>query len=430
MAIALLALLIFGLAPAVVASRIDLNETLKEGAWRIGVNTTTHRLRAPMSAGQIALSLVLLIGAALLVKSFLRLTELDAGFDPHNLLIATVERSFTMGSEAQPSGFYQEALEKVRNLPGVAEVAMTERYPLGSPHNAFLSLRVQNGANFHPPQPISIATISPGYFHLMRIRLIKGREFGESDGPKSQPVVVISESLSRMLFGNRYPLGQRVAFGTPSESWREVVGIVADVREDATGREPFPEIFAPYAQYPSFFMSFVLRSSASVDSLAPAIRKIVQSVDKNQPVSQILTMDELFAKSVAPRRFRVLLLGFFALIALLLALIGIYGVIAYSCSQRTREFGVRIALGAERLDILELVIWQGFILIMTGIGIGIAGAFALTRYLTNLLYAVKPTDPLTFALVSVVLAAAALFASYIPARRAMRVDPMVALRYE
>lgn len=430
-AIAALALLTFGLAPALAASRIDLNEMLKEGALRIGVSTTTKRLRALMSVAEIALSLILLVGAGLLTKSYLRLAELDPGFDPHNLLIATVERSFTTGSDSQQRiEFYRGALERIRNLPGVAEAALTERYPLGSPHNGFLSLRVQNAESFHPPQPISITAISPGYFHLMRVRLVKGREFNESDAANSQPVVIINEYLARMLFATRDPVGQRVGFGGLTEPWREVVGVVADINEDAIGREPFPEIFAAYAQYPSFFMSLVLRIATSPENLAPAIRAAVRSIDRDQPVSQIVTMEELFAKSVAPRKFRMFLLGLFALLALILATVGVYGVFAYSCAQRMREFGLRLALGASRPEIIELVVREGLTLAAIGILVGLFGAFLLTRFLASLLYSVKPTDPPTFVAVSLILTGVALAACYIPARRAARVDPMVALRYE
>jgi putative ABC transport system permease protein len=312
----------------------------------------------------------------------------------------------------------------------VAEATLTERYPLGAPHNGFLSLRVQSAENFHPPQPISVTAIGPGYFHLMRTRLIKGREFNESDAANSRPVVVINESLARMVFEMRDPIGQQVSFGVGTEPWREVVGVVADVREDAIGREPFPEIFAPFAQYPGFFMTCVLRSAMSPEKIAPAIRKAVQSVDKDQPVSQILTMEELFSKSVAPRRFRMMLVGLFALLALVLAVVGVYGVIAYTCAQRTCEFGVRLALGASRPEIMRLVVRQGLRLAATGVVVGLLGAFFLTRFLARFLYSVKPTDPLTFIAVSLTLIGVALFACYVPAHRAAQVEPMVALRHE
>jgi predicted permease len=430
-AIITLASFLFGLIPALIASRADVNETLKEGGLRLGASAGTNRLRGMMSAGEIGLSLILLVGAGLLVRSFLRLTEVDLGFDPNNLLVATVERPLTAAFDSQQhSAFFQASLERIRNLPGVKEAALTQRYPLGPPHNATMMLRIQGAENFRPPQPISVTEISPDYFHVMRIRLLKGRTFSISDVAGAQEVVTVNESLARMVFGAHDAIGQHISFGGPSAPWKEVVGVVANVREDALDKEPVPEIFVPYLQQPSFSMAFVLRTESSPLMLAGAVREAVQSIDKNQPLSGATTMDEVIAKSVAPRRFRMLLLGLFALLALLLAVIGVYGVIAYSSTQRTHEFGVRIALGANRQDILKLVVRQGFKLAVLGVSIGVGGALILTRFLSSLLYEVSAHDPLTFSGVAALLMLVALAASYIPARRAMKVDPIVALRYE
>ena len=430
-AIITLASFLFGLIPALITSRADVNEALKEGGLRLGASAGTHRLRGVMSAGEIGLSLILLVGAGLLVRSFLRLTEVDLGFDPQSLLVATVERPLTAAFDSQQhSAFFQASLERIRNLPGVKEAALTQRYPLGPPHNATMMLRIQGAENFRPPQPISVTEISPDYFHVMRIRLLKGRTFSASDVAGAQEVVTVNESLARMLFGAHDAIGQHISFGGPSAPWKEVVGVVANVREDALEKEPVPEIFVPYLQQPSFSMAFVLRTESSPLILAGAVREAVQSIDKNQPLSGATTMDEVIAKSVAPRRFRMLLLGLFALLALLLAVIGVYGVMAYSSTQRTHEFGVRIALGADRQDILKLVVRQGFKLALLGVSIGVGGALLLTRVLSSLLYEVSAHDPLTFSAVAALLMLVALAASYIPARRAMKVDPIVALRYE
>jgi putative ABC transport system permease protein len=430
-AIITLASFLFSLIPALIASRADVNETLKEGGLRLGASAGTHRLRGMMSAGEIGLSLILLVGAGLLVRSFLRLTEVDLGFDPNNLLVATVERPLTAAFDSQQhSAFFQASLERIRNLPGVKEAALTQRYPLGPLHNATMMLRIQGAENFRPPQPISVTEISPDYFHVMRIRLLKGRTFSISDVAGAQEVVTVNESLARMVFGAHDAIGQHISFGGPSAPWKEVVGVVANVREDALEKEPVPEIFVPYLQQPSFSMAFVLRTESNPLMLAGAVREAVQSIDKNQPLSGATTMDEVIAKSVAPRRFRMLLLGLFALLALLLAVIGVYGVIAYSSTQRTHEFGVRIALGANRQDILKLVVQQGFKLAVLGVSIGVGGALILTRFLSSLLYEVSAHDPLTFSGVAALLMLVALAASYIPARRAMKVDPIVALRYE
>jgi putative ABC transport system permease protein len=430
-AIITLASFLFGLIPALITSRADVNEALKEGGLRLGASAGTHRLRGMMSAGEIGLSLILLVGAGLLVRSFLRLTEVDLGFDPNSLLVATVERPLTAAFDSQQhSAFFQASLERIRNLPGVKEAALTQRYPLGPPHNATMMLRIQGAENFRPPQPISVTEISTDYFHVMRIRLLKGRTFSASDVAGAQEVVTVNESLARMVFGAHDAIGQHISFGGPSAPWKEVVGVVANVREDALEKEPVPEIFVPYLQQPSFSMAFVLRTESSPLMLAGAVREAVQSIDKDQPLSGATTMDEVIAKSVAPRRFRMLLLGLFALLALLLAVIGVYGVIAYSSTQRTHEFGVRIALGADRQDILKLVVRQGFKLALLGVGIGVGGALLLTRVLSSLLYEVSAHDPLTFSGVAALLMLVALAASYIPARRAMKVDPIVALRYE
>jgi len=430
-AIITLASFLFGLIPALITSRADVNEALKEGGLRLGTRAGTHRLRGMMSAGEIGLSLILLVGAGLLVRSFLRLTEVDLGFDPSSLLVATVERPLTAAFDSQQhSAFFQASLERIRNLPGVTEAALTERYPLGPPHNATMILRIQGAENFRPPQPISVTEISTDYFHVMRIRLLKGRTFSAGDVAGAQEVVTVNESLARMVFGAHDAIGQHISFGGPSAPWKEVVGVVANVREDALENEPVPEIFVPYLQQPSFSMAFVLRTESSPLMLAGAVREAVQSIDKNQPLSGATTMDEVIAKSVAPRRFRMLLLGLFALLALLLAVIGVYGVIAYSSTQRTHEFGVRIALGADRQDILKLVVRQGFKLALLGVSIGVGGALLLTRVLSSLLYEVSVHDPLTFSGVAALLMLVALAASYIPARRAMKVDPIVALRYE
>ena len=429
--IAVLAVLVFGFVPAFIASRTDVSEALKEGGLQAGAGPSAHRLRALLAAGEIALSLILLAGAGLLARSFLRLTEVELGFDPHGLLIATVDRPLTANFDSQRhAAFFHDALERIRNLPGVKDAALTTHYPLEHFNNTTLMLNVRGAENFRPPQPIPITAISPDYFRVMRIRLLKGRAFGEADTRGAQDVVIVNESFARMVFKAGDPLSQQISFGPPPAPWSEVVGVVADVRDSALEREPIPEIFVPYLQQPSFSMTVLLRSPGSPQALVGAVRKAVEGIDRNQPLSNTTTMDEVIAGLVAPRRFQVMLLGLFALLALLLAAVGIYGVVSYSCSQRVHEFGVRIALGAERRDLLRMVIRQGAKLAVMGVCVGIGGALVLTRFLSSMLYGVKPTDPLTLVGVSSILTAVALLASYIPARRATKVDPMVALRYE
>ena len=430
-AVAVLAVLVFGLVPALVASRTDVSEALKEGGLHAGARPTPHRLQSLTLAGEIALSLILLVGAGLMARSFLRLTEVELGFDPHGLLLATVERPLTIGFDSQKhAAFFHDALERIRNLPGVKSAALTTHYPLGTFHNSTSMLSVQGAENVRPPQPISVNVISPDYFRVMRIRLLKGRVFSESDTLGAPGVVIANESLVRMVFKGRDPLGQHIRFGQPQAPWVEVAGVVADIRDSALEQEPGPEIFVPYLQQASFSMTFVLRTETHPETLAGAVREAVKSVDKNQPLSDAITMDEVVAKSVAPRRFKMLLLGLFALLALVLAAVGIYGVLAFSVARRTHEIGVRMALGASCRDVLKLLVSEGMRLVGIGVGIGLAGSAALTRLLRNFLFGVSPSDPATLAAAAVGLALVAAVACYIPARRAAKVDPATALRCE
>jgi putative ABC transport system permease protein len=430
--IAALAVVAFGLAPALFASRRDVNEALKEGSLQAGASRATHRLRGLMAAGEIALSLTLLVGAGLLTRSFLSLTEVKLGFDPHGLLIATVQKTWSSNPGAAQSyaNFFQSALAKAQSLPGVNDAAVVSQFPFGPPHNGTTLIKTKGRGEFHTPQVVMLTSISPDYFRAMNVRLLKGRVFTAQDTAGAEPVVIINSSLARLLFDEENPLGQKISFGPPPQAWTEVVGVVADTRNGALEAEPGPQLFTPYFQQPSFVMTFVLRTGTHPGSLAGALRKAVQEVDKSQPVFAVETMDDVIASLLAPWRFRTLLLGLFSILALVLAAVGIFGVISYSVSQRTREIGIRVALGAERKDVLRAVLGQGLRLALVGVMIGITGALALTHFLSSLLYGVKPTDPLTFIAVSLILIAVALAACYIPARRASKVDPMVALRYE
>ena len=262
----------------------------------------------------------------------------------------------------------------------------------------------------------------------MRIRLLKGRVFAGEDAAGAKPVTIINESLARTLFHERDPLGQHISFNTPRKSWMEVVGVVSDTRNGTMEDEPGSELFMPYLQQPSFFMTYVVRTGLNPDSFAGVLRKAVQDVDQNQPVFGVRTMDEVITNQLASRKFSMLLLGLFALLALVLVAVGIFAVISYSVAQRTHEIGIRVALGAKRGDISRMVVAQGVKLTVIGVAVGIAGALALTRMLSSLLYGVKPTDPVTFIGVTLILTAAALLASYIPARRATKVNPIIALR--
>ncbi|MGB9511251.1 MAG: ABC transporter permease [Candidatus Acidiferrum sp.] len=429
--VTVLVILAFGFLPALIASRPYVHEALKVGGSQQGAAPAAHRLRAVLSAGQIALSLILLVGAGLLARSFFLLSEVKLGFDLHGLLVATVERPVTGdGNSSQYSVFFQDALRRVKGLPGVRDAALTTHYPLRIPNGATGLLFIQGAQRVRVQPPISLASVSPDYFRTMRIPLLKGRVFRKGDTADAPAVVILNKSLSKIAFGDREPLGQHISLGPPPDSWMEVVGVVADTIGSNLEQAPMPEAFTPYLQDPSFVMSFVLRTSNDPETLAGAVRSAVESVDKNQPLSALATMDEILAKSVAPQRFRMLLLGLFALLALALAIVGTYGVMSYSVEQRTHEIGVRTALGAGRGDILRLVVAQGLRITLLGVVAGLAGALGLSRFMANMLYGIGASDPLTFTGVAMLLTSAALAACYIPARRATKIDPVAALRSE
>ncbi|HEY6444653.1 MAG TPA: ABC transporter permease [Candidatus Acidoferrales bacterium] len=431
-ALAILATAFFGLVPALAASICDVNESLK--ARPVVKRRRFSRLRSLPVLAEISLSLVLLTGAGLLVRSFVRLTDVNLGFEPSHLLLATVQRPFTLGFDSQRhSAFFREALERIRAVPGVQDAAVTGQFPLGGLNNAANQMRLADGTFYRPATPILLDGISPGYFRTMGIRLLKGRVFDNRDSADAPRVAILSESFARQAFKGRDSLGQRVDYvepGHPDPAELTVVGVVSDARNSALDQEPLPELFTPDVQHPFFIMTFAVRSKGDPRGLAGGVRQAILSVDKDQPVSELQTMDDLLASSVAPQRFRMLLVGLFALLALALAAVGVYGVMAYSVRQRTHEIGVRIALGAQRRDVMKLLLGEGAFLAVVGAGSGIAGAFCLTRFFSSLLFSVKPTDPVTFLSVSMVLVSVVLLASYIPARRATRVDPMVALRHE
>ncbi|MGH9495246.1 MAG: ADOP family duplicated permease, partial [Candidatus Sulfotelmatobacter sp.] len=426
-ALAILATVLFGLVPALIASFCDANESLKNGP--VVNRYRASRVRSVLVVGEIGVSLVLLCGAGLLARTLLRLSDVHLGFDPNHLLLATVERPFTLEDSQQQAAFFQQALDLIRDLPGVQRAAAAEQYPLGGIHDLANQIRLADGTICRPGTPILMDGISPGYFRTLGAPLLKGRSFNDGDSAGARRVAILSESLARQAFKGHDPLGQHFGIITGEPEFT-VVGVVADARNSALDQEPLSEIFTPYLQKPSFRMTFVVRTEGNPHSLASGVRSVVLSVDKNQPLAELRTMDEILATEVAPRRFRTLLVGLFALLALALAVVGVYGVTTFSVSQRTHEIGIRIAVGAQRRDVLKLVLVQAALLTMGGVAIGVCAALWLTRYSSTLLFGVKPTDPITFACASILIVVVSLIAAYIPARRAMNVDPMVALRYE
>ncbi len=440
------AVMLFGLIPALSASRVDVSEALKEGGERAGLGRGTHRLRGLLVIAETALALILLTGAGLLARSVYRLTEVDLGFDPHHLLLGETTLPVTLVDQPQrQANFFHEALDHLRALPGVESAAATTHPPVSVFNSLTAGVLVSGGPVPEPgddagragsvgtsvfSQVISTADVSPGIFSTLGIPLRAGRFFNEQDADNSRKVVILNEAAVRRIFAGRDAVGHEISMDGAKGPWREVVGVVADTRNYTLEREPWPEIYVPYEQDPTLVMFFVLRSKGDPMALVGSLRRSVASVDPNEPVARMETMDEHVENLVAPSRFKLELLGSFAVLALLLGAIGLYGVISYGVSERTHEIGVRMALGAERGNVLKLVMGHGFRLTVIGVGLGVVGALAMTRYLSSLLFGVRPTDPLTFIAVSAVLMAVALLASYLPARRATQIDPMVALRYE
>jgi len=431
--VSLLTGLIFGLAPALKASRPDVSEALKESSRSATGGLRLRRTRGLLVVMEVALTLVLTVGAGLLIKSFLGLQQTEAGFNPQNLLtleIAPPRSSRYLQEEARVK-LFGEILERVERLPGVEAVAATsgaplKRFPLDSPFA--IEGRITNPGD--EPEALYSA-ISPNYFRTMSIPLRAGREFTADDKKDAPPVVVINERMARRYFAGVDPVGRRMSIRMlekPVE--HEIVGVAADAKQMNLADETGIEMYVPYLQRPWLTTDLVVRASGDPASLIVSVQRAVREVDKDLPAANIKTMEQLFSESVAQPRFYTTLLGTFATIALLLASIGIFGVISYAVTQRTHEIGVRIALGAQKSDVLRLIVGQGMMLVGLGILLGLAAAFAVTRFLSSLLYGVSAIDPFIFAAVPVLLAGVALVACYIPARRAMRVDPMVALRYE
>ena len=423
--------IVFGLVPAIQASKPDVNEALKEGGR---ASTTGHnRFRSLLVVSEVALSLVLLIGAGLMIRSFVRLLNESPGLDPENVLTLDVVLPRNKYTGPQQMAFFQQVIDRMKALPSVKSAGAVFPLPLSGAEEG-MGFSIEGRPPAAPGESLSTGPrwVSPDYFKVMGLRLMRGREISEGDGSNSPNVLVINEAMAGRFFPDEDPIGKRIAFnrvnGVPN--WREIVGVVGNVKDIALDTEPRPQMYIPFTQSPIFIMTLVLRTAGDPLSLVAAARGEVVAVNPSQPISNVHTMEELVSNSAAQRRFNMLLLSIFAGVALLLAAVGIYGVMSYAVAQRTHEMGVRMALGARTPDVLALVIKQGMTLALSGVGIGLAAAYGLTRILESLLYGVSPTDPLTFSMIAVLLALIALLACYLPARRATKVDPMNALRYE
>jgi putative ABC transport system permease protein len=423
--------IIFGLAPALQASKPNLNDSLKEGSRQ--TSGRSHAMRSSLVVFEVALSLVLLVGAGLLGRSFLSLLRTNAGFNPDNILtmqlVLPVAKYKDVTSRAT---FYNDLLQRVKTYPGVETAAFVNYLPLGGANssNAYLIEGM--------PEPVPVEeniaryrVSTPDYFQAMGIRLSKGRGFTDQDKAGAPPVLIVNETLARKHWPNEDPLGKRIRFeGTLEEApWMQVVGVIEDVKHDLN-LPVTPEYYLPHAQDPWTSMLLVAKTKADPASLGTALRQQVWAIDKDQPVFDVRTMEEVRSISIAMYSFSSVMLAIFAGIALLLASVGIYGVMAFAVTQRTQEIGIRMALGARARDVLKMVVKHGMKLALLGIVLGLAGSWAVTRFMKALLVGVEATDLLTFGVVSMCLLIAAFVACYIPARRATKVDPLVALRYE
>jgi putative ABC transport system permease protein len=432
--LSLSAALAFGLAPALLATPSNLQTNLKEGGERSGQRGGQH-VRSLLAIAEISLATVLLVAGGLLIRSFALVTSVNPGFDPNNVTEAEVSLpQFQYSMPQQWRAFSKELLARLRAQPGLQDAALAAPLPMDRQGQATFAFSVVGKTPLPPGKSTTAdyATVSPGYFNVMRIPLLRGRFFSEQDSPLNPNVAIISETLARREFANQDPIGRQMRFGFPpnGDLSREIVGVVGDVRDVALSQTPGPMMYVPFAQEPLYGGEVVVRSSLSASSVAAAIRQAVRSIDKDLPVTDVESFPDALGQSISQERFRTFLLGLFSAIALVLAAIGILGVISYSASQRTHEIGIRMALGAQRRDVLHLILGQGAKLALLGLGIGVLLAFLLTRLIASLLYSVSATDPLTFGAVAIILLCVAVAACYIPARRAVRVDPMVALRYQ
>jgi predicted permease len=427
--------LLFGLAPAWQARRVDLNATLKEGGSKGGAVTGRGRLGSALVVTEVALSLLLLVGAGLLARTFANLMGVAPGFDPHNVLTFQLVLDGPRYDTTQKSAaFYRDALERLRNLPGVEAAAVINKLPLDWQFNMGVAFPEQPDKF----QSAQVRMISPEYFRVMKIDLRQGRAFNDGDNAAAQPVAIVNEAFVRRFFDGGQPFARQFSIGR-NDQLRQIVGVVADSKQMGLDKPALPTVFAPIPQLPDPLMAiirtfnpayFTVRTTTAPRGFIAAIKRELASLDATVAMSRVSTMEEVAAQSVAGQRFNMLLVGLFAGLGLLLASVGIYGVVSYSVAQRTHELGIRIALGARSANVIRLILRHGLALALTGVALGAGVSFGLTRLLKGFLFGVSATDPLTFIAVALLLTLVALAACWIPARRATKVDPMIALRYE
>jgi predicted permease len=434
LAVSLVTGIVAGILPALRLTRRDVNESLKQGLGRTDADSSGHWTRSILVVSEVALSLMLLVGAGLMIRSFQKLRSVNAGFDSHDVLTMTAMISRAkFSSPHQESSFFESVLQRVRALPGVQAAGVIDDLPLNQ-QGSHQPISIEG----RPPLPMSeqpevdVRVASAGYIRTLHIPILRGRDIRESDVAGRPAVVVISESMAQQFWPGENPLGQRLTLTFSPDMVREVVGVVGDVKIDSLDQSrPGAMLYSPLAQESgSFPMSLVVRVASDTAGMVTAVSNAVHEVDRDIPLRDVMAMDDVVANSVSQQRFNMLLLGAFAGIALVLAAVGIYSVLSYTVKRSVREIGIRLALGARLADVLRKVVLEGMKPTLIGVIVGAAGALALGRFLSSLIYGVKPADPMTFLAVAVLLAGVALLASIIPAYRATKVDPMVALRYE
>jgi putative ABC transport system permease protein len=433
-AITFLTGLIFGLVPALQASKPNLNETMKDAGRGSTEGGRRKLIRSTLVVLEVASALVLLVGAGLMIKSFWRLQEVDPGFNPDNAITASVSLpKQKYPEEAKQVSFFQQLIERVGALPGVQAAGASHVVPMTG-EDFVLAFEIDGRPPLQPgvTQSTNYYSVSADYFKAMGIPLRRGRLFTTRDTKDSPRVALINETMAQKIFPDEDPIGKRITFDDRAKNpeWYEIVGIVGDVKQYGLDQPTTMQTYEPYTQQTLPYMTLVVRTTGDPTNLSAAIRSEILKLDKEQPASNIKTLNEFFSTSIAQQRFSMVLLGVFAAVALVLAAVGIYGVLSYAVTQRTHEIGIRMALGAGRRDVLRLVVGRGMLLSLIGVAGGLVAAFAVTRLMASLLFGVTATDAVTFASVAGVLLAVALMACYIPARRATKVDPLVALRYE
>jgi predicted permease len=426
--------LLFALAPALQAARVDVNRALKEGGGQGSIGGERGRMRSALVVAEIALAITLLVGAGLLIRTFANLRQVDPGFDPGNVLTFEVAPNGKQyESTAQNADYFSRALERLKNLPGAEAAAVTSNLPLG----AWLNLGVGVAGEPDSVASTEFRMITPDFFKVMKMSIRRGRAFNEADSAGAPPAIIVNETYAHRTFPNADPIGQSLT--VDGTRVYQIAGVVNDVKQFGLGDPAPPTVFVPVAQVDDSLMrvarefvtmKFVVRASGDPLALGAAVKREMLKVDPSLPLTGMLSLEQIVGRSLAQQRFNSTLLGLFAAIGLLLAAIGVYGVMSYVVTRRTHEIGVRVALGARSGDVLKMVVGRGLALALAGIALGLGASFALTRLMKDFLFGVEPTDPMTFTGIALLLTIVALLACWIPARRAMKVDPMVALRCE